>query len=196
MYLANPPYVGQKSHKDVFDRLRQQPHWPPWLTPKSDLLYLFFHLAFDLLHPTGIAGLLTTAYFAQAAGAFRLRKRLQEQATLRRLIDFGETKLFARAKGHHNIITVFSTRPQANGLCVCGTENPVLRNQTDLFFGPQLFLNTRPPQAVLQTVLSKMENSACILQDVAAVSNGLMTGCDKAFILTATTRKSLPLTPT
>ena len=133
IYLANPPYLGQKNHKPLFDFLRQQSHRASWITPKNDLLYLFFYLAFELIRPTGVAGLLTTAYFAQAAGALPVRRRLKEQATILRLIDFGETKLFQRAKGQHNLITVFAKGKSCPG--AGGAAAPNVLQPADLFFG-------------------------------------------------------------
>lgn len=196
IYLSNPPYIGQKNHKEIFATLRQNPRWKPVLSPKSDLLYLFFLLAFEIVKPSGVAALLTTSYFAQAAAAYGLRKRLHERACLLRLIDFGETTLFQRAKGQHNLITVFAVHPNENTPCVCGEKTPVICPQKDLFFGPQLYVNTRPPQSTLKAALAKMTAAPYTLKDIASVSNGLMTGCDKAFILTETTKKSLHLTPT
>lgn len=172
IYLANPPYIGQKNHKEIFTALRQNPHWKKWLTPKSDLLYLFFHLAFDVLAKDGVAGLLTTSYFAQAAAAKPLRLRLKQQADILRLIDFGEEKLFTRAKGQHNLITIF-------------TPTQMAKTPENLFFGSHVFLSTRSIPADINTALCKMAATSTRLKDCAHISNGLMTGCDKAFILSA-----------
>lgn len=192
IYLANPPYIGQKNHKAIFNTLRQNPRWTPWVEPKSDLLYFFFHLAFDLLRPDGVAGMLTTTYFAQALGARALRQRLARQATLLRLIDFEDTRLFSRAKGQHNLITVFTPQPHPQQRCTCG-QPPVQHPQTALFSGPQGILHTRLPDTEIQAALSCMANSKYTLQELAAVSNGLMTGCDRAFILPEEEKKKLSL---
>lgn len=182
IYLANPPYIGQKNHKEIFSALRKNPHWKKWLTPKSDILYLFFHLAFDVLAKDGVAGLLTTSYFAQAAAAKPLRERLKQQAGILRLIDFGEKKLFTRAQGQHNLITIF-------------TPIPTLKTQENLFSGPHLFLTTNPVPNDVKSALCKMARVPTRLQDCAHISNGLMTGCDHAFILTAAEMHTLTPTP-
>lgn len=174
LLLVNPPYIGQKNHKKLFQALRQNPRWAPWLSPKGDMLYLFFHLAFELLKPGGVAAFLTTTYFAQAEGAFTLRKRLHEQATLHKLIDFGETKLFKRAQGQHNLLTVFSTT-HTETPCLVGSS---LMSQADLFTEKALFLTTRTAPVALQRALTKMAQHPR-LHTLARVSNGLMTGCDK-----------------
>ncbi|MCQ2410580.1 MAG: N-6 DNA methylase [Elusimicrobiaceae bacterium] len=190
IFLSNPPYIGQKNNKEIFARLRQNPQWATWITPKTDLLYLFFHLAFELLKPGGTAGLLTTSYFTHAVSAYALRKRLNEQATLLRLIDFGEERIFKQAKGQHNLITVFMPQLIPTVLCRCGAANRAA-TQKELFFGPELFLETCPPEPALKTALAKMAATPHKLKELARISNGLMTGCDQAFVLTYDEKKAL-----
>lgn len=176
--LCNPPYIGQKGHKELFTPLRKNPRWQPYLTPKSDLLYLFFHLALEILKPEGIGGFLTTAYFAQAASAAGLRARLKQETALLRLIDFDDEQLFPRAAGQHNLITVFQKTDDKTPLCLRGeTLQPVA--QQDLYSAPADFLNTREQNGEISAALRKMAAAPLRLKDVARVSNGLMTGCDK-----------------
>lgn len=190
IFLANPPYIGQKNNKTLFATLRQNPRWKDWLAPKSDLLYLFFHLAFDLLRPGGTAGLLTTTYFAQAAGAYTLRKRLYQHAIIHRLIDFGEEKIFSRAKGQHNLITVFSPGRPAKQPCLLH-EAKTPCPQQNLFTGPHLFLTTQPVPSIVEQLLRHMAAAPYTLKQIATVSNGLMSGCDQAFILTEEQKNAL-----
>ena len=86
--LANPPYIGQKGHASIFNKLRQNPLWKEYVTPKNDLSYYFFYLALHLLKPGGLAGFITPPYFSTAEGGKRLRQTLREQATFLRLINF------------------------------------------------------------------------------------------------------------
>ena len=190
IYVANPPYIGQKNHKEIFTALRENPYWQKWLMPKSDLLYLFFHLAFDLLAPDAVAGLLTTAYFTQAAAAKPLRQRLQEESNVLRLIDFGNEKLFTDAQGQHNLITIFTPQKTVNTPCICGLKNTP-KAQEDLFSGAHIFLDTQIISADLKSALGKMAAISKRLKDCALVSSGLMTGYDPAFILTAEQAQAL-----
>ncbi|MGN0024301.1 MAG: Eco57I restriction-modification methylase domain-containing protein [Candidatus Avelusimicrobium sp.] len=176
--ICNPPYIGQKGHKELFEPLRQNPRWQPYLTPKSDLLYLFFHLALEILKPQGIGGFLTTAYFAQASSAAKLRKRLKQETALLRLIDFNNKQLFSRAIGQHNLITIFQKTDRKTAICLRGrTQQTVF--QHELYSSSSDFLNTREQDGEISAVLQKMAAAPFRLKDVARVSNGLMTGCDK-----------------
>ena len=176
--LSNPPYVGQKNHRALFEPLRQNPLWRSYAEPKSDLCYFFFHLALTLLRPGGIGAFLTPPYFATAAGAKTLRKRLQADAALLYMQDFGEERLFSAAAGGHSLITVFEkNNAPAKPLCRIGEQ---FYSQQELFGGPDLFLQTRPAaQPFLQSALTKMAAAPRTLGQIAHISNGLMTGCDK-----------------
>lgn len=175
--LANPPYVGQKNNAEIFKHLRKNPYWKARLTPKGDLLYLFFHLGLDLLRPQGIGGFLTTSYYAQAAGAEDLRNRLRHETALLHLTDFGNEHLFKQAQGQHNLMTVFQKFPSLRPFCQVGGKRCP---QDDLFSGENHFLQIcAGKEPSLQTALCKMAAAPLRLKDCARISNGLMTGCDK-----------------
>jgi len=177
--LSNPPYVGQKNNKEIFNTLRQNPVWKNFITPKSDLIYLFFFLALRILRPNGTAGFLTTPYFSTSAGGRFLRQYLQEKSTFLRLINFENQKLFP-GTSQHTLLSVFK-KGKTDLPCLIGIDKTAL-TPSALFTGSASYLTTRadniyPP---LSTVLQKMEqNAAYTLGQIASVSNGLMTGCDK-----------------
>lgn len=178
--ISNPPYVGQKNHREIFEKLRQNPRWTPFITPKGDLLYLFVHLALEILKPQGIAGFLTTAYFAQAASAAPLRARLQKETVFLRLVDFGNERLFKRAPGQHNLLSVFQKTDAKTALCQTGAPGEEIAvSQNVLYTADDLFLNTRAADETTQNLLDKMAAAPERLKDAAHISNGLMTGCDK-----------------
>lgn len=178
LFLSNPPYLGQKHHRAVFASLRQNPLWRTYAEAKSDLLYFFFYLSLRLLKEGGIGAFLTPPYFASAAGAKTLRAQLHGQTALLYLQDFEEERLFDLAAGEHSLISIFQkTAAPQKPLCRLGGK---LLPQKDLYRGPDLFLQTRPlPNAALNSALAKMEAAAHTLGQVAHISNGLMTGCDK-----------------
>lgn len=181
LVLSNPPYIGQKNHASLFEPLRKDPRWEPLLAPKSDLLYLFFYLALEILHEKGFAGFLTTAYFTTAAGATRLRKYLQQKSAFLRIIDFEEQRLFVRALGQHSLMTVLQKTLPSTVPCKRGRTEQDIVPQTALYKGKDAFLQTRPNSRnpLLQSALEKMAAAEYTLQEMAHISNGLMTGCDK-----------------
>lgn len=189
--LANPPYIGQKGHAAIFNALRQNPLWAPYVTPKNDLLYYFFYLALHLLKPGGVAGFITTPYFATATGGKVLRQTLQKEATFLRLINFENQHLFKEADPH--ILLSILARGKMNIHCQLGEIKPSQLAPENLFYGPEHFLQTRPVQDETH-LLARMARAPYTLDDVAQISTGLMTGCDQAFILTDKQKRALPLT--
>lgn len=188
--LSNPPYIGQKGHAEIFNALRQNPLWARYVTPKNDLLYYFFYLALHLLKPGGLAGFITTPYFATAAGGKMLRQTLQQQATFLRLINFENQRLFKEAEPHI-LVSVFA-RGNINIPCQVGkNKTPIAPKQ--LFYGPDFFLQTRTV-CDSENLLARMAQAPYTLGDIAQISTGLMTGCDQAFILTDAQKRALPLT--
>ena len=143
-----------------------------------------------MLKPGGIAGFITPPYFATAAGGKQLRHILQQKATFLKLIDFEGQQLFPGVN-QYTLLSIF-TRGKQEIPCQMGLTRPFRTAQQNLFYGPDLFLQTKP--IVQQSLLTRMANAPYKLGEIAHVSNGLMTGCDKAFILTETQKNALPLT--
>lgn len=175
--LANPPFVGQKNHAALFRRLKQNPFWAAKITPKSDLLYLFFYLALGLLRERGCGGFITTPYFTTSDGARALRAVLKQNAAFLRLIDFGGTHLFPQA-GQHTLLSVFQ-KNAPDVPCKVGAKAAEI-SQAQLYTGPNNYLQICPPANDLaRKLLEHMRACPRTLADVAVLSNGLMSGCDK-----------------
>ena len=177
--LSNPPYIGQKNNATLFKSLHQNPLWSAYIKPKSDLSYLFFHLAIHLLRRDGIGGFLTPPYFATAQGALHLRQTMQKSITFLRLLDFNGKMLFSDASPH-TLLSVFLNQPKDISCCV-GIKK-IKIPPTCLWEGKNVFLRTQTAQEIsplLSDVLQKMAQMPRTLGDVVKISNGLMTGCDK-----------------
>ncbi|MFS0518889.1 Eco57I restriction-modification methylase domain-containing protein [Nostoc sp. UIC 10607] len=103
--IGNPPYVGQKGNKEIFEEIRQG-SLGRFYRRGMDLLYFFFHLALDISKNHGYISYITTNYFLTADGAELMRKDLASRSAIIKLINFNELKIFDSAKGQHNIITI------------------------------------------------------------------------------------------
>ncbi len=190
--LANPPYIGQKGHAALFNTLRKNPLWAACVTPKSDLLYYFFYLALHLLKPGGLAGFITPPYFTTAAGGKLLRHTLRQQVTFLTLINEEEKYVFSGVE-QQVLVSVFQKGRNA-ALCQVGQHPAHYVAQEQLFYGPDEFLQTRLLLPDTWPLLQKMAHAPYTLGEIAHISNGLMTGCDRAFIITDAQKKSMPLT--
>ncbi len=104
--VGNPPYVGEKGHKELFRPLQNHPYWKHYYQGKSDYLYYFIILGLSKLAEGGKLGFITTQYWLTADGAGNLRKYILENAKIVEIIDFNGIKLFPEAQGQENIVFI------------------------------------------------------------------------------------------
>ena len=71
-----------------------------------DLFYFFFHRALDVAKCKGVITFISTNYFITVTGAKVLRADFTGRATVRRMINFNEVRIFESAQGQRNMITV------------------------------------------------------------------------------------------
>jgi hypothetical protein len=125
---SNPPYIGEKGHKELFrSTIQRYPYWRRHYQGKMDYLYWFIILGLSKLREGGKLGFITTSYWPTAGGASRLRQFILENALIKEIIDFGETKIFEGAPGQHNMVFILEkcpdTRVYDNGTTLPNKEN-------------------------------------------------------------------------
>lgn len=103
--IANPPYIWEKWHKDIFREVAESKLWKFYMW-KMDYFYFFFHLALDLWKNNSLISFITTNYYLTADWAKNLRIDFKERSTIKKLINFNELKIFESALWQHNIITI------------------------------------------------------------------------------------------
>lgn len=199
--MANPPYVGEKGHKTLFDHLRQTPLGKRFHKGKMDLFYFFFHLGLDNLKDGGILSFITTNYYPTADGAIKLRKDLYERSNVIELINFNEYKIFESALGQHNMITIvqkgepnlefitFQTFVKTKGgpdttelasILSRGSKYGVYNRITrsNLFDGKNFYLRFATGSTEIENILWKMLDKGTPLKEFATTNEGLHTGLD------------------
>lgn len=105
--LGNPPYIGEKGHKELFRTIRQA-NLTNFYQRKMDIFYFFFHLGLQLLRDNGDLSYITTNYYLTSDGGEILRTDFKNNSTVIGLINLNELKIFESAKGQHNLITLLS----------------------------------------------------------------------------------------
>ncbi|MDP1623647.1 MAG: N-6 DNA methylase [Bacteroidales bacterium] len=104
--VGNPPYVGEKGHKELFRPLQSHSYWKHLYQGKSDYLYYFILLGLSKLAEGGKLGFITTQYWLTADGAGNLRNYILQHAKIIEIIDFKGIKLFPEAQGQENIVFI------------------------------------------------------------------------------------------
>ncbi|MBR6649448.1 MAG: Eco57I restriction-modification methylase domain-containing protein, partial [Bacteroidaceae bacterium] len=199
--IGNPPYIGEKGHKEIFQSVKADIHLGQYYLGKMDYFYFFFHLAFNILASNGIATFITTNYYLTASGARKLRADIKDRMNIRTLFNLGELRLFDNAPGQHNIISIFSKRKD---ICKCqiinvhkkGVINPPMFasiishkdknttyteiSQKDLYDGKENYIRilNSSGDSPLSSLLHKIQSGNNTLGNIAEVNAGIMGGCD------------------
>ena len=109
--IANPPYVGQKGNKHLFDSMKNN----SCFEKKMDLWYFFLHLAYELNKSKGVTTFVTTNYWTSAQGGKKLRKRIVNDYSIIEWINFNENKIF-EAGVHANVFVLQKQAPSDNNI--------------------------------------------------------------------------------
>ncbi len=141
--IGNPPYVGQKGNKELFQEIKDSPLGIKYHQRRMDLFYFFFHHGIEILKNKGVLSYITTNYFLTATYADKLRKHIYDETTILSLSNFNELKIFESALGQHNLITTLRKGKfeeiqaktfitQREGLANEEIINAIVREQDDL----------------------------------------------------------------
>jgi type I restriction-modification system DNA methylase subunit len=203
--IANPPYVGEKGHKEMFRELRQGT-LRRFYQKKMDVFYFFFHLALNMGCSKSTVSFITTNYYPTATGAKTLRADFRQRSVILKLVNFNEIRLFESAQGQHNMITLLRKAQSQEDLadtCVRSRRgfadakelNAILSwrddgeteyfrvRQADLYEGADSQIRIRGTSLVdgdpTQMILAKVKAQGEPLDSVCFVNQGLRTGADK-----------------
>jgi len=203
--IANPPYIGESGHKELFRKTKEGPLAEFYLG-KMDYFYFFFHLALNLAGPHGEIAFITTNYYLTATGARKLRADFKRRALIRRLINFNELRIFESALGQHNIVTMLRKGAGDGPVQTCvtnrtGQANPqvlscILRwndddsryyevPQTELYDGGENYIRLNRERAAagshrptINAILDKVAAQGEALGKIANINQGVVSGCD------------------
>lgn len=199
--IGNPPYIGEKGHKEIFQPVKKDVHLGKYYLGKMDYFYFFFHLSFNMLSANGVGIFITTNYYITALGAKKLRADIKERMSIMTLFNLGELRLFENAPGQHNMISLFS-KVNDYGKCNIvdvhkkGTLNPLMFaqiinhkdndtiyseiSQTDMFDGEEKYirLQNNSTDIFISSLLNKIKLDNLTLGEIAEVNAGIMGGCD------------------
>ncbi len=202
--IGNPPYIGEKGHKELFKPVKQA-NLKKFYRGKMDYFYFFFHLALELGNSKAQIAYISTNYYITATGAVKLRKDLHDRATINKLINFNELKIFESAAGQHNMLTLYAKGripEKIADTCITrrkGSVTPSIISdivswkdeETDYFKVPQDDLydgddyqiriqgkNNLSNNSILD-ILNSIKSQSVNLIDVANINTGIQTGADK-----------------
>ena len=206
IFLGNPPYVGKKSiDKEYGAYLKIR--YSEVYRDKGDLSYCFFKKAIDDLGNMGKLTFITSRYFLESPSGEDLRKVLKGVCNIDRIIDFYGIRPFKKVGIDPVIMFVSNHQNEQNQIEIIkpinvkGKNNMEFYNSVFLkmgnefnrFFINQNELNNKGwilRDEKHRNIINKIEQrSFTHLSNICNSYQGVITGCDKAFVLTEDTSK-------
>lgn len=121
--IGNPPYVGQKGNKILFEAYVNDPNFEK----KMDYWFFFLHISFYLLAKQGVLTFITPNYWITAQGGKKVRQRFINDFSVIDYINFNQNRIFD-AGVHTNIFVIKKGFEQNNYFNVTLYQNVYEQN--------------------------------------------------------------------
>ncbi len=202
LVIGNPPYIG---HKKIDKNYRKelQNYYQDVYSDKSDISYCFFKKGYELLQDEGVLLYITSRYFLEAPSAKGLRKFIVSNFIIEFIVDFFGKKLFKGIGISPVIIKCIKEEFQKEKTNIYRFKDIKINAKKDIkIFVEELFNHYLIQSTGLSSegwmlmnreekeLYEKIHNMGQInLNEICYCNQGIITGCDKAFIIDEETIK-------
>ena len=196
--LGNPPYVRQELFSDSKPFL--QKNYAVY-HGVADLYAYFFELGLKLLKPNGLLGFISSATFFKTGSGEPLRHYLKDNATLKKVVDFGDLQVFEGVTTYPAILVFQNAKPVDDSqiqMLALTTELPEkLSEYFALNHGIMAHSQLKNDSwqfedARLSQLRDKLTNGFPTLKTVyGSPLYGIKTGLNEAFVIDGETKKRL-----
>ena len=196
--IGNPPYVGHKELSIKYKKWLSE-EYKEVFYDKSDLYYCFYQRALEIAADNGVTAFISSRYFMESPTGRNLRSYLKENSRIIKIIDFYGEKMFPGAGVATAIYIISSDESHGNYINVWKYNDGRLKSidskNFDIFRISQESLSD--DRWILlpddkKEILRKIEDKGKFrLGDIVDSFQGIITGCDKAFVLEENVAKSL-----
>ncbi|KZL93742.1 Eco57I restriction-modification methylase domain-containing protein [Clostridium magnum] len=203
--IGNPPYVGHKSVDKEYSKLLKE-NYKGIYKDKGDISYCFFKSALEKLEYKGKLSFITSRYFIESPSGEELRKILLEKTKLYKIVDFYGIRPFKNVGVDPAIIFLINEEIPKNQ--IDNVEIEVIKPMTSTGknkkdFYEALFINEDNNYKKFYVLSKNLDNkgwilvdekqrniikkieekSPFLLEDICDSYQGIITGCDKAFVV-------------
>lgn len=192
--IGNPPYIGHKQVTKGYKKVLQELYKGIY-RDKSDISYCFLKKGVDLLAEGGSLSFITSRYFMEGPSASGLRSYLSEHCTITELVDFYGYSVFKEAgvaaciitliKGIRSQKTSVLKYKKANGAGTEGLFSPENYESFEVarkMLGKEGWLLLENKRNEIFSIVEGRYGSIA-LGELAESYQGIITGCDRAFIV-------------
>ncbi len=206
IFIGNPPYVGKKSIDSGYSTYLKA-RYKEVYKDKGDLSYCFFKKALEDLSKGGKLTFITSRYFLESPSGEDLRKVLKELCTIDKIIDFYGIRPFKNV-GIDPVIMFITNYQNEDSeieiikpLSIKGKDKKEFYNSVFLKSGSgfnRFLLNKNQlnnkgwilRDEKERNIINKIEQrSFTHLSNICNSYQGIITGCDKAFVVNSDTFK-------
>ena len=196
--VGNPPYVGHKELSMDYKKWLAE-EYKEVFYDKSDLFYCFYQRSLEVVKEKGIIAFISSRYFMESPTGRNLRTYLKSNCKIIQIIDFYGERIFPGAGVATAIFIIAADDKTDNEITVWKHDKGKIKDidsgkfetfkikQDDLSADRWILLSDEKRE-ILQKIESK---SSARLGNVVDSFQGIITGCDKAFILDENTAKAL-----
>ena len=195
--VTNPPYVGVKNMQAEY-KLSLKELYPDVFYDKADISYCFFELGRELLKKDGEIVYVTSRYFSQSHFAKGLRRMILTNFTIKGIVDYYGVRPFADIGVDPMIIHLKKGYTEGNTFAVSKltdrkiskedildkntmASSSITVSQDELSDNGFTFLNSSQKD-LIQTIEEKCTQN---LDDIMQLFQGVISGCDKAFVVSS-----------
>lgn len=181
--IGNPPYIGHKNINSNYKKLLYEKYSDVYYD-KADISYCFFKKGKELLKSEGIISFITSRYFMEALYANKLRNFLIKNYNIVTIFDYNGDRAFKRTMISPAVI-ILSNSWNKNMFTYVKKSNGVSESyeyrQDKLKDSGWIIL--KDEDEMLFEKIHSISNT--YIKDICNIKQGIITGCDKAFIVTA-----------
>ncbi len=185
--VGNPPYVGHKQLDKEYRKFLLEGYRQVY-KGKSDLYFCFYKKIIDTLKPHGVASIITPRYFLESPSGKDLRNYIENNSNLIEIIDFSGGEIFKNI-GVCSCISTFVNEKSKSSTNIYRNENEDPKETINLEEFEEFYLRKYNDQWLIlqekdEDFYNKIQEKATYkLGDIVESFQGIITGCDKAFIL-------------
>lgn len=195
--VGNPPYIGHKNLNIQYKKWLLSEYKDVY-KDKSDIYFCFYKRIIDLLSEDGICGVITPRYFLQSPSGRCLRDYIKNNSKIKEIVDFNGSNVFKNISVASCIMTLTKNKQYSNiDVYKLNNQNIDFQNIDSLneLFDENNFMYINIHQSELKSdwiiadedslnTYNKIEEYGKYkLGDICVSFQGIITGCDKAFVI-------------
>lgn len=201
--IGNPPYIGHKNLDSDYKKYILKEYKQVY-KGKADLYFCFYKKIIDNLKDDGVCSIITPRYFLESPSAKDLRDYIDKNINIIEIIDFLGCEVF-KDIGISSCISTLKKEKKSQSTNILRIKNQEIDiNQFhsieelieyNNFEKLQLYKNTLNKEWLIikeddKIFYDKIE-SYCkhSLEDICTSFQGIITGCDKAFVIDKSDKK-------